>query len=367
MDSKRAPARPDAVMGQVRDILKLELIKDDASNTDGAIVEIVSYPNGEPGGYYWVSGAAFNSGDAPIAFDPGDMDNGQPWLNDIHLALWLFGPSSVREPGRVYRWLHAHMAKNSRLYVANEMPWRGKMPQMNEYGHYTDEEIHASLVRAGFENIRCNEDGPYFRLWMSSRSESIHSEMFHRVESQLGQGDWRGAVESLGRLDDFLDTLPAVREYALLLAACHDLAGNITQSYVALTEALRIDPSCGRAMCGLGRLAAISQDLDGALLFFESALKKSPALVAALEGHALVSELRGDLRSAYEDLIDASNFRPKDEELLLEVIRVGNLIGYQDELASFVSARNAAEESWDPPAPVAIDVSQESATFRISC
>ena len=367
MDSKHNYVRRESkTMERARDMLKMDLIKEEIRGAAGAVVEIVSYPNGDPGGYYWVNGEAFHRGDAPIGFDLNDMKNGQPWLGDIETALWLFGPSQVKEPGVVYRWVHSRMSPDAAFYVANEIPWRGKSPQMQDYVNYTDEEIHASLVRGGFENISHSDEGPYFRLWKASRSSSIHPELFYKVESHLSAGKWRTAVEALGELDDKLDSLPAVREYALLLAACHDLAGNTSQSYAALTEALRIDPQCGRAMCGLGRLAAIKQDFEGALLFFESALKRSPSLVAALEGHALVCELMGDLQSAYEDMVDASNFRPRDEDLMFDVIRLGNRLGYQDEVASFITTRNTTTMSWDASTQ-AIATKSETTRFQISC
>ena len=373
MESKHVSVKPEKSVNfknpikQARDMLKIELIKENVRDVSGAVIEVVSYPNGDPGGYYWINGDSFNRGDAPIAFDLTDMTSGQPWLNDIAMALWMFGPSLVKDASVVYRWLHAHMAVDGVLCLANEIPWRGKMPQRNEFGHFSDEEIHALLVRSGFENIGFSDEGPYFRLWRATRSATITPDMFYKVESQLKRGNWRDAVEALGELDDCLDTLPAVREYALLLAACHDLAGNTTQSYAALTEALRMDPECGRAMCGLGRLAAIKQDFDGALLFFESALKKSPTLVAALEGRALICELLGDFKSAYEDLVDASNFRPRDEDLLFEVIRLGNLLGYQDELSTFISTRNAISMSWDPSEHATPQSNEAASTFRISC
>jgi tetratricopeptide (TPR) repeat protein len=168
-----------------------------------------------------------------------------------------------------------------------------------------------------------------------------------KVETALTAGNWQAAVEALGKLDDRLDSLAAVGEYALLLAACHDLAGNTARSYAALTEALRLDPQCGRALCGLGRLAALNEDLDGALLFFDAALRKSPYLVAALEGRATLNEVLGNLRSAYEDLLDASSFRPKDRELLLDVIRVGNQLGLQDELSFLLSDRTDTIADWE--------------------
>lgn len=332
-------------------MLNMELIKEQARDIAGPVVEIVAYPNGEAGGFFWVDGPAFNRGDSPIAFDLNDMTTGQPWLNDIHLAVWLFGPSQVKEPTTVYRWLHYNMAIEGVLYMANEIPWRGKMPQTREFGHYSDEEIHASLVRSGFEEISHSVDGPYFRLWRAYKSESIDPRLFQTVEAHLQSGEWKTAVEALGELDDKLDTLAAVREYALLLAACHDLAGNTAQSYAALIEALRIDPDSGRAMCGLGRLAAIKNDFDGALLFFESALKRSPSLVAALVGRALVCELQGNIEAAYEDMIDASSFRPRDEDMIFEVIRLGNLLGRTDEISTFITARNAVTMCWDFSSP----------------
>lgn len=328
-------------MHKAREMLKMELIGETSAHIDGAIAEIVSYPNGAPGGFLWVTGESFHRGDAPLGFDLTDMKSGQPWLENIQMAMWFFGPSQVQDPGYVYRWLNDHMENHAPLYMTTEIPWRGNMPNLNEYGQYVDEEIHAALVRSGFDQIRHSVDGPYFRFWAAAKSASTDHRVFQKVESQLAKGNWRVAVEALGELDDSLESLAAVREYALLLAACHDLAGNTRQSYTALTEALRMDPDCARAMCGLGRLAALNNDMDGAMLFFESALKKSPCMVAALRGRAVVCEMMGDLQTAYEDMMDASNFRPFEEDLILDVVRLGNSLGHYDEIATWLAERNA--------------------------
>ncbi|MBN2528290.1 MAG: hypothetical protein JXR76_17995 [Deltaproteobacteria bacterium] len=334
-------------MKRARKMLKLELLKDVASKTNGPLVEIVSYPDGNPGGFLWLNGASFNRGDVPIGFNLEDMQRGQPWLDDIRFAVWLFGPTQVKNPLKVYRWLNRHMSWNATFYMATEIPWRGKKPQFHEYGHYADEEIHASLVRSGFERIHHSVDSPYFRIWTAQKSHCLSPELFQRVEEQLSRGNWREAVDALGKLDDKLDSLPAVREYALLLAACHDLAGNTAQAYAALSEVRRLDGDCARALCGLGRLAALDDDLWGALAYFDLALKKSPQLVAALHGRALMCESLGDYTTAYEDLVDASNFRPQDEALLRDVIRLGGMLGLNDELDGFIAERNAAADVFE--------------------
>ncbi|MBN2341404.1 MAG: hypothetical protein JXX29_08405 [Deltaproteobacteria bacterium] len=340
MDMNSVSIEPEKALREARNILKYDLIREKARKIDGPIVEIVSYPNGRPGGFMWLSGKAFVRGDAPLGFDVSDMETGQPWLSDVKMAIWLFGPSRVAEPHAVYRWLWKVMDEHAPFYMTTEIPWRGKLPLEGEYGQYSDEEIHAVLVRNGFEHIRHTNNGPYFRLWSCSKSANLHYQTFQRVERHLAQGDWQIAVEALGELDEHLDSMSAVREYALLLAACHDLAGNTRQGYVALSETLRIDSECARAMCGLGRLAALNDDLDGANVFFSAALNKSPCMVAALRGHAVVSEYLGDTETAYLDMMDASNFRPTDDDLLFEVIRLGNSCGKQDQVAEYLHERD---------------------------
>lgn len=342
MDMSNVNSEPKTALRRARDLLKIDLIREKAKKIDGPILEIVSYPNGKPGGFCWMNGEAFARDDAPLGFDFQDMETGQPWLKNAKMAIWLFGPSRVEEPNYVYRWLSEILDAEAPFYMVTEIPWRGKLPLEGEYGQYGDEEIHATLVRSGFENIRHTMSSPYFRLWSSSKSPNGHYKIFQRVERHLAKGSWRVAVETLGELDDHLDNMSSVREYALLLAACHDLAGNVRESHAALSETLRIDPNCARAMCGLGRLAALNEDLETAALLFESALQVSPCMVAALRGHAIVCEVVGDEEEAYRDIVDASNFRPTDRELLFEAIRLGNLLGKQDEIAVYLQERTAA-------------------------
>lgn len=354
-------AEPDNALGEARKKLKVDWFQEKALNIKGAVVEIVSYPNGKPGGYIWFSGKSFAKGDVPVGFDYNDMNNGQPWLEDIQMAIWLFGPSRVEEPLQVYRWLNHAMADGATFYMTTQIPWSGKMPLDFEFGQYSDEETHAALVRTGFNRIGQSVNGPYFRLWNATKSKEVDSYIFQRVEKHLNAGNWRVAVELLGQLDEKLDSLAAVREYALLLAACHDLAGNTKQSYAALSETLRLDPECGRAMCGLGRLAALNGDFVGASIFFESALKKTPCLVAALRGHAAICEMVGDVEQAYKNIVDASNFRPMDENLLFEVIRLGNTIGLQDKVALYLKQRNEIKQA------ASIQTQEEISINSVSC
>ncbi len=327
-------------------MLRLEMINK-VADVKGTVVEVLSWPNGEPAGYHWDNGRDFANGGAPVAFDFRKSSSELPWKDKIHAVIWFFGPSKVKSPQSVLAWLHARMSDDGMIHLTNEIPWHGKTSQTQEFALYNNEEIHALLVRNGFNCIEHLEEGLYFRHWRARKSTNVVPERFMKVETELTNGDWQAAVAALGKLDDQLDSLPAVREYALLLAACHDLAGNTARSYAALTEALRLDPRCGRALCGLGRLAALNDDLDGALLFFDSALRKSPYLVAALEGRATVNEMLGNYRSAYEDLLDATSFRPGDRELLLDVIRVGNQLGLHEEVTSLLFTRADTGTDWD--------------------
>jgi hypothetical protein len=91
-----------------------------------------------------------------------------------------------------------------------------------------------------------------------------------------------------------LSSLAEVREYALLVAACHDLAGRTELCLDALEETLRLDPACTRAMCGIARLYALEGHLDSAAALFASALDVEPAYEAARCGLQAVATARAE-------------------------------------------------------------------------
>lgn len=254
-------------------------------------------------------------------------------------GLWLFGPERVESPTAVYRRLAEALVEGAIVLVASEVPWPGKMLSAEETAEYTAEETTASFIRAGFSDIDRLVEGPFFRIWKATKSENAARGALCNAEDYLSNGDFASAERELEGITAQMDSALVVREFALLVAACHDLAGRQTACLDALSEALLLDPRCARAMCGLGRIAALTGDVDSATEFFEAALRCEPALVAALHGKAVVLETKGDLEGAFTAMMTASDLRPRNDKLLGETARLGNVLGKLDDVARFIAHR----------------------------
>lgn len=254
-------------------------------------------------------------------------------------GLWLFGPERAENPAAVYRCLAESLADGATVMIASEVPWPGKILGPEEIAEYTAEETSASMIRAGFVDIDRLVEGPFFRIWKATKSGgSAHSSLI-LAEEFLSKGDFESAERELETITGQMESALIVREFALLVAACHDLAGRRVACMDALSEALLLDPRCARAMCGLGRISALNGDLDSATDFFDTALRYEPALVAGLHGKAAVQEAKGDLEGAFTSMMTASDLRPKNDAFLNDTSRLGNMIGRLDEVARFISHR----------------------------
>jgi tetratricopeptide (TPR) repeat protein len=270
-----------------------------------------------------------------------DLDSGEKAASGI----WLFGPERAENPAAIYRRLSESLGDGSTVIIASEVPWPGKTLCGDETAEYTAEETAASFIRAGFCDIDQLVEGPFFRIWKATKSANSAYLSLLRAEDFLSESDFLSAERELGEIVEQLDSAVAVRELALLVAACHDLAGRQTACMDALSEALLLDPRCARAMCGLGRIAALCGDLESARDFFDAALRCEPALVAALHGKAVVLEAVGDLNGAFTSMMTASDLRPKNDLLLSETSRIGNQCGKLDEVARFIAYRFAGPET----------------------
>jgi Flp pilus assembly protein TadD len=266
---------------------------------------------------------------------PCDGDSAQ----NPAFGLWLFGPERAENPAGIYRCLAESLADGATVMIASEVPWPGKILSAEEVAEYTAEETSASLIRAGFVDIDRLVEGPFFRIWKATKSDSSAHTALILAEEFLSKGDFVSAERELETITDQMDSALVVREFALLVAACHDLAGRRVACMDALSEALLLDPRCARAMCGLGRISALNGDLDSATEFFDAALRYEPALVAALHGKAVVQEAGGDLEGAFTAMMTASDLRPKNDAFLNETSRLGNMVGRLDEVARFISHR----------------------------
>ena len=258
---------------------------------------------------------------------------------EARFGLWLFGPERVENPAAVYRALSDSLEDGATILIASEVPWPGKILGPDETAEFTAEETSASFVRAGFTDVDRLVEGPFFRIWRATKSEGKTHAALIRAEEALAAGEPAIAEQALEGITDQMDSVETVREFALLVAACHDLAGRRTACMDALSEALMLDPRCARAMCGLGRIAALSGELESAAEFFDAALKCEPALVAALHGQAVVREAKGDLDGAFSLMMTASDLRPKSDALLNETSRIGNQLGKLDEVSRFIAHR----------------------------
>jgi len=257
-------------------------------------------------------------------------------------GVWLFGAERVENPTVIYRRLAESLADGAILLAASEVPWPGKILSSEESAEYTAEETAAAFVRAGFADIDRMVEGPFFRIWKATKRDNGAHAALCNAEDYLGTGDFASAERELDGITEQMSSTLVVREFALLVAACHDLAGRQAACLDALSEALMLDPRCARAMCGLGRIAALTGDVDGASDFFDAALRCEPALVAGLHGKAVVLESKGDPEGAFAAMVTASDLRPKNDQLLSEAARLGNIIGKLDDVARFFSHRFSA-------------------------
>jgi tetratricopeptide (TPR) repeat protein len=337
MSSTTASSKPDTTMASSRAALRESVIFPLAEETDGHIAELVSIRQGD------CHIERFDSVDAYKAYfhtiDEASFPGEGAANAAATMVVWLFGPEREASPTEIYRALSDAVMPGGQIVVASEAPWPGKILASDEWGEYTNEETAAALIRAGFYDIDAIVEGPFFRLIRAKRrTDNVHR-AFMDAERFLDQGDHASAEAALNSVTEQMDSALLVREYALLVAACHDLAGRPEHALEALSEALTLDPRCARAMCGIGRIAALKGDLTSAAEFFQSALRCEPALVAALHGMAIIQEAGGDLRSAYRSMVTASDLRPRNDALLSEAARLGNAIGKINDVARFIAHR----------------------------
>lgn len=309
----------------------------EAKGVKGPVAEVVSLPEG-PRVLTWLEGSSYRQ---PPDEEHPLRDVCRDYPIEAELVIWLFGPERCAQPTSVYRALWTIAGPNARLVMATESPWPGKILCPDEYTEHTGEELIASLTRNGFREIGRMVDGPFFRLWQATKTSTDAPLVLSRAEDSLAMGDWAEASACLEGLTESLPSKEAVREYALLVAACHDLAGRPAQCFEALKETLALDENCARAYCGLGRLSALGGNLEAALSFFDKALSIEPALVAALHGRSAVLEAQERFEDAFASVVHASDLRPFDEELIREVIRLGNAIGKKLQVERFVNHINS--------------------------
>jgi len=338
MSATKSPMKPNEALECARAVLKENIILPLVKNNKGGILEAHCVRDGQIEYRYHrtsddylanigqTTGTVLRQGEIP--------DN-----LDIGLALWLFGPERVETPSVVYRALSQLVSIGGNILVASEAPWPGKILSLGEYAEYTPEETIGCLVRAGFESIGEVIGGPFFRLFSGKRSHSKIYLSLMEAQDLLTEGNWEEAQIVLEKVKDPLLSLEAVREYALLVAACHDLAGRSVECLEALSEALNLDSTCSRAMCGLGRMALLRGDLGSAEEFFSAALRHQPSLVAALHGKAVVMEAAGKMDEAFETMVAASDLRPGNHDLMSEAMRIGNEIGRGEEVSRFLQHR----------------------------
>ncbi|MCP4679853.1 MAG: hypothetical protein GY854_31045 [Deltaproteobacteria bacterium] len=332
MSAQKNQSKPDEILEGARGALREYVAQPIFKDLNGPIVEVQNSAAHSISLTYYASNADY------LTDDPsGDTEDSSK--EPAGMALWLFGPERVTDPAAIYRLLYDNLAKDGILVIASEAPWPGKILCPGEYGEYTSEETASALTRAGFKDITSLIESPFFRMWKTNVEPGSAHQVLFEAEKCLGSGNWNAAEEQLMKLKEPLESVEAVREFALLVAACHDLAGRPEQCLDALTETLRIDPNCARAMCGLGRLSALGGDLGSASDFFSSALKLQPALVAALHGQAVIKEAEGNLEEAFPSMMAASDLRPKDDDLMTETVRLGNAAGKQETVSRFVEHR----------------------------
>jgi tetratricopeptide (TPR) repeat protein len=338
MSSTTVSSKPDHTVNASRVALRESVVFPLVRETTGIIIEAATTSAAAP------DILRFDGGDAYEAYF-SNIDETAPTPpvkapeEPAEIAIWLFGPEREMSPSNVYRALTEAIAPNGTIFVASEVPWPGKILAGDERGEYTLEETEAMLIRAGFYDVESIIEGPFFRITRAKKSTSNAYRALIEAEAHLDAGEPARAEQALNSLTEQLDSAAMVREYAMLIAACHDLAGRHEQTLEALSEALTLDPRCARAMCGLGRIAAIKGDLSTANDFFQSALRCEPALVAGHHGMAIIQEAEGKLMDAYQSMITASDLRPKNEALLSEAARIGNAIGELNDVAHFIAHR----------------------------
>ena len=344
MSSTTISFRLDSSVSASRAALREAVIFPLVRETGGIVAEVVSVQHGASYIEYFEHIDAYEAHFKRL--DSGSDDGPASTEKKAEIAVWLFGPERVETPSEVLRTLTESISSNGTVIVASEVPWPGKILAADERGEYTTEETAAMLVRAGFHDIESIIEGPFFRLTKAKKCPVAAYRALIEAEQHLDKGDPVEAEKVLNSLSEQLHSAEMVREYALLVAACHDLAGRHEHALEALSEALTLDPRCARAMCGLGRIAAIKGDLDTAKEFFGSALRCEPALVAGLHGMAVIQEACGDLKGAYHSMMTASDLRPKSDTLMSEAARLGNAIGKLSDVAHFISHRLGTAKSF---------------------
>jgi hypothetical protein len=288
------PSRLEAALEDVRGALREAAVDQIARTTVGGVIEIFAGVNGSPQAALWPNGGAYARRERPAVLDAEEMMLLERPGSRAHLGIWLFGPERISRPGSVARWLSRMLEPRSPLVVASETPWPGKALAPDEVAEQTGEELSAMLTRSGFGAFFEVVEGPVFRLWTAVTAAAPRCEVLASAEDRLREGDWLGAQAVLYGPDLALSSLAEVREYSLLVAACHDLAGRTELCLDALEETLALDPECTRAMCGLARLYALDGHLDSARALFGAALDVEPACEAARCGLLAVDAARAE-------------------------------------------------------------------------
>jgi hypothetical protein len=338
MASRRNSSDSRSFLTAARAALKDKIVMDLAGEVEGRVVEILPVGHGGASACLWPSIVSYADGEVPqpVAWRPGVVTG-------AGLVLWLFGPERIAEPHRIYHRLARELGAGAAVVIASEAPWAGKQLSEGEFGEYTSEETTASLVLTGAEKIVQLVEGPIFKLWLARVGcGKAHRSLVDAAE-HLERGDWLGAENALATMEKPLTSLLAVREYALLTAGCLDLGDDRAACLGALSEALHIDPYCARAMCGIGRIAALGGDLSIALDFFKLALEREPALVAALHGKAVVLEALGDLPEALKAVRIAAALRPSSAAIRAKEGELARAVGGEKGGAAFVPGGQVIE------------------------
>jgi Flp pilus assembly protein TadD len=337
MSTTTVSSKRDNTVSASREALRESVIFPIIRETGGIIAEVVQRKHSTPIINRFEDAAAYEMHFKTNESSPDE----QALLVDkkADIAIWLFGPEREVTPSEVLRTLSESVSTDGAVIIASEVPWPGKILASDECGEYTKEETAAMLIRAGFHEIETVIEGPFFRITKAKKCPGNAYRSLIEAEQCLDKGNFVQAEVVLNSLSEQMQSVEMVREYALLVAACHDLAGRHDPALEALSEALTLDPRCARAMCGLGRIAAIKGDLATAKDFFESALDCEPALVAGLHGMAVIQEARGEMKAAYRSMTIASDLRPSNENLLSDAARLGNAVGELNDVAHLISHR----------------------------
>ncbi|NLF25632.1 MAG: tetratricopeptide repeat protein [Deltaproteobacteria bacterium] len=126
---------------------------------------------------------------------------------------------------------------------------------------------------------------------------------------------------------DILNQVTARKEQVqharLLLAECEMLQGRMPEASIIIEDILRQDPTCTRALCGKGALAAAAHKLDQAKECFLEANRLDPDYDVPLAGLGLCAGWNRNHEEAWQYYRAALDRNPENVRALLGLIEVG--------------------------------------------